>query len=183
MEGNQTLTLALVWQLMRAYTLSLLSKLNEDGTPIVESEIISWANNKVCGPSHCFFIGVDRKVGQHQKWFVLSSTNNCMSSKEICIQYISSWPRGARAHKSSISKTRATRRQCPLSTSSTPWRPGSLTTLSSRLARSSMERSVLSENADSVKNVILPGLPFQCKVCCQHGSKDWSASVCPTWRY
>ena len=47
MEGNQTLTLALVWQLMRAYTLSLLSKLNEDGTPIVESEIISWANNKV----------------------------------------------------------------------------------------------------------------------------------------
>ena len=26
MEGNQTLTLALVWQLMRAYTLSLLSK-------------------------------------------------------------------------------------------------------------------------------------------------------------
>jgi len=47
MEGNQTLTLALVWQLMRAYTLSLLSKLNEDGTPIVESEIISWANNKL----------------------------------------------------------------------------------------------------------------------------------------
>ena len=52
MEGNQTLTLALVWQLMRAYTLSLLSKLNEDGTPIVESEIISWANNKVA--SHYF---------------------------------------------------------------------------------------------------------------------------------
>jgi hypothetical protein len=47
MEGNKTLTLALIWQLMRAYTLSLLSKLNEDGTPIVESEIISWANNKV----------------------------------------------------------------------------------------------------------------------------------------
>jgi plastin-3 len=47
MEGNKTLTLALVWQLMRAYTLSLLSKLNEDGTPIVESEIISWANNKL----------------------------------------------------------------------------------------------------------------------------------------
>merc|ERR1712059_47405 len=31
MEGNKVLTLALVWQLMRAYTLSLLSKLNEDG--------------------------------------------------------------------------------------------------------------------------------------------------------
>ena len=46
-DGNQTLTLALVWQLMRAYTLSLLSQLNSDNTPIVESEIISWANNKL----------------------------------------------------------------------------------------------------------------------------------------
>jgi len=47
MEGNKTLTLALVWQLMKAYTLSLLSQLNSDGTPIVESEIISWANRKL----------------------------------------------------------------------------------------------------------------------------------------
>ena len=30
MEGNQTLTLALVWQLMRAYTLSLLSQVREE---------------------------------------------------------------------------------------------------------------------------------------------------------
>ena len=47
MEGNKTLTLAIVWQLMRAYTLSLLSQLNSDNTPIVESEIITWANNKL----------------------------------------------------------------------------------------------------------------------------------------
>ena len=47
MEGNRTLTLALVWQLMRAYTLALLSQLNSDNTPIVESEIIAWANNKL----------------------------------------------------------------------------------------------------------------------------------------
>merc|ERR1719495_1058085 len=47
MEGNRTLTLALVWQLMRAYTLSLLSQLNEDGTHIVESEIISWTNTRL----------------------------------------------------------------------------------------------------------------------------------------
>jgi len=47
MNGNVTLTLALIWQLMRAYTLSLLTKLNEDGTPIVESEILDWANNKM----------------------------------------------------------------------------------------------------------------------------------------
>jgi len=47
MEGNKTLTLALIWQLMRAYTLALLSQLNSDGTPIVESEIISWANKRL----------------------------------------------------------------------------------------------------------------------------------------
>jgi len=46
-DGNRTLTLALIWQLMRAYTLSLLSKLNTDGTPIVESEIIAWANRRL----------------------------------------------------------------------------------------------------------------------------------------
>ena len=47
-EGNPTLTLALVWQLMRAYTLSILSKLasNESNT-IVEGEIVTWVNNKV----------------------------------------------------------------------------------------------------------------------------------------
>ena len=36
-----------VWQLMKAYTLSLLSRLNPDGTPIVESEILAWANNRL----------------------------------------------------------------------------------------------------------------------------------------
>jgi len=46
-EGNKTLTLALLWQLMRSYTLSLLSRLNTDGTPIVENEIVSWANNRL----------------------------------------------------------------------------------------------------------------------------------------
>jgi plastin-3 len=42
-EGNKTLTLALVWQLMRAYTLSILKNLG-DGHPVVEAEIIKWAN-------------------------------------------------------------------------------------------------------------------------------------------
>jgi len=47
-EGNRTLTLALVWQLMRAYTLSLLSKLNEeDSAPVEDKDIISWANAKL----------------------------------------------------------------------------------------------------------------------------------------
>ena len=45
MEGNKTLTLALVWQLMRAYTLALLSRLGSD-TPVTEAEIVAWANNR-----------------------------------------------------------------------------------------------------------------------------------------
>jgi len=46
MTGNQILTLALIWQLMRKYTLSLLAKLSPDGTPIVETEILNWANQR-----------------------------------------------------------------------------------------------------------------------------------------
>lgn len=47
-EGNPTLTLALVWQLMRAYTLSILSQLADGPNGIVEKEIVEWANKKVC---------------------------------------------------------------------------------------------------------------------------------------
>ena len=37
----------IVWQMMRAYTLALLAKLSPDGSPIVESEIVSWANQRL----------------------------------------------------------------------------------------------------------------------------------------
>jgi len=46
-EGHQMFTLAFVWQLMRAYTLSLLAKLSADGKPVKEAEIIEWTNNKL----------------------------------------------------------------------------------------------------------------------------------------
>jgi plastin-3 len=47
-DGNPTLTLALVWQLMRAYTLVMLSKLaSSDGHPMVEKEIVAWVNEKL----------------------------------------------------------------------------------------------------------------------------------------
>ena len=45
-EGNKKLILAVVWQLMRAYTLSLLAQLGGDGKPIEEKEIIAWTNTK-----------------------------------------------------------------------------------------------------------------------------------------
>ncbi|KAK0054676.1 plastin-1 [Biomphalaria pfeifferi] len=47
-DGNQTLTLALVWQLMRAYTISVLSGLSA-GTNNKNAEklILEWANNRL----------------------------------------------------------------------------------------------------------------------------------------
>lgn len=46
-DGNATLTLALIWQLMRAYTLSILTQLANTGSPIVEKEIVQWVNTKL----------------------------------------------------------------------------------------------------------------------------------------
>lgn len=47
-EGNPTLTLALIWQLMRAYTLSILTQLTSNGdTPIAEKDIVHWVNTKL----------------------------------------------------------------------------------------------------------------------------------------
>ena len=47
MECNPTLTLAIVWQLMRAYTLALLSRLGAGAeTLVTETEIVDWANRR-----------------------------------------------------------------------------------------------------------------------------------------
>jgi len=46
-DGNPTLTLALVWQLMKAYTLSILTNLKGDNHPIVDKEIVAWVNDKL----------------------------------------------------------------------------------------------------------------------------------------
>ncbi|KAG9510996.1 Plastin-3 [Fragariocoptes setiger] len=49
LDANPTLVSAIVWQLMRAYTLSILSQLakSENGKPIDEAGIIEWVNNKL----------------------------------------------------------------------------------------------------------------------------------------
>ena len=46
-DGVVTLTLGLVWQLMRAYTLAVLSQLADSNKPVGEREIIDWANHKL----------------------------------------------------------------------------------------------------------------------------------------
>lgn len=38
---------ALIWQLMRAYTLSILTQLANTGSPMVEKEIVKWVNSKL----------------------------------------------------------------------------------------------------------------------------------------
>jgi len=45
-DKNKNLTLSIVWQLMRAYTLSILQQLSGD-KPITDSDIINWANHKL----------------------------------------------------------------------------------------------------------------------------------------
>ncbi|CAL2052576.1 unnamed protein product [Caenorhabditis brenneri] len=46
-DGNRTLTLALLWQLMRAYTLSVLAKCTSDGRVPTDKDILEWANEKL----------------------------------------------------------------------------------------------------------------------------------------
>jgi hypothetical protein len=45
-EGNKTLTLGIVWQLMRAYTLSLLNELGGEGNKLSDRDIVNWFNAK-----------------------------------------------------------------------------------------------------------------------------------------
>lgn len=45
--SNFSLFTALIWQLMRAYTLSILSRLANTGNPIIEKEIVAWVNSKL----------------------------------------------------------------------------------------------------------------------------------------
>ncbi|EYC08987.1 hypothetical protein Y032_0063g3467 [Ancylostoma ceylanicum] len=53
-DGNQTLTLALVWQLMRAYTLTVLAQCTQSGDSLpADKDIVAWVNQKLasCGKS------------------------------------------------------------------------------------------------------------------------------------
>ena len=47
LDGDKMFTLAIVWQLMKSYILSLLDKIAGQGHPIVDNGIIEWTNNKV----------------------------------------------------------------------------------------------------------------------------------------
>lgn len=42
---------ALVWQLMRAYTLAILRDLTKSDKPIVDQDIVNWANQKLASGS------------------------------------------------------------------------------------------------------------------------------------
>lgn len=46
-DGNKTLTLALVWQLMRFHVVSILKKLSSSGKEITDQDMVDWANKTV----------------------------------------------------------------------------------------------------------------------------------------
>ena len=48
-DGNKTLTLSLVWQMMREHVIQTLKTLSKAGKDITDSDIIAWANDKVKG--------------------------------------------------------------------------------------------------------------------------------------
>lgn len=48
-DGAVTLTLGLVWQLMRANVVKTLKSLSKNGRGVTDSDIIKWANDKVTG--------------------------------------------------------------------------------------------------------------------------------------
>ena len=49
-DGNKVLTLGIVWQLMRAYTLSLLEKLSGASGTIGDAQILDFVNSTVQPP-------------------------------------------------------------------------------------------------------------------------------------
>ncbi len=46
-DGNKTLTLGLVWQLMRFHVVSILKSLSKDGREVTDDDMIKWANSTV----------------------------------------------------------------------------------------------------------------------------------------
>jgi len=46
-EGNPKLVMALLWQTMRAYTMTILQKCTHTDKPVNESEILRWVNDKL----------------------------------------------------------------------------------------------------------------------------------------
>lgn len=63
---------ALIWQLMRAYTLSVLTRLANTGNPIIEKEIVQWVNNKLSNAGKTSSIRsfqVRRQIFSQSSWF------------------------------------------------------------------------------------------------------------------
>lgn len=81
-DGNQTLTLALVWQLMRAYTLAILSKMSDEGKQVVDDDIINWANQRLAeGGKKCSFKSFkDQSLGDGM---LILHLIDCISPKKI----------------------------------------------------------------------------------------------------
>jgi len=46
-DGNKKLILGLVWQLMRSYSLKMLSELGQSGKSATDQDILAWANSRV----------------------------------------------------------------------------------------------------------------------------------------
>jgi plastin-1 len=48
-DGNKSLTLAIVWQLMRLHVVSIIKSLSQGGKDVTEDDMVKWANSVVKG--------------------------------------------------------------------------------------------------------------------------------------
>ncbi|KAL6056274.1 fimbrin [Balamuthia mandrillaris] len=56
-DGNKTLTLALVWQLMRFHVVSILKSLSSGGRDITDQDMVNWANQAVASSGKSSHMG------------------------------------------------------------------------------------------------------------------------------
>jgi len=83
-SGNKTLTLAIVWQLMRHHVVSILKSLSTDGKPVEDKQMIAWANEKVAAA------GKSSKIGSFQDPSLKTShflIDLCYAIRDKAVQY------------------------------------------------------------------------------------------------
>jgi len=75
-DGNHTLTLALVWQLMRTHVLSILRTLGEKAD---ENSIIAWGNNRVSSDKHISSLKDSSLRTSHYFLEILNTIKKCVN--------------------------------------------------------------------------------------------------------
>eukprot|EP01086_Lenisia_limosa_P012781 TRINITY_DN41372_c0_g1_i1.p1 TRINITY_DN41372_c0_g1~~TRINITY_DN41372_c0_g1_i1.p1 ORF type:complete len:617 (-),score=277.55 TRINITY_DN41372_c0_g1_i1:70-1884(-) len=83
-SANKKLILAVVWQLMRIYTINLIQSLSTDGKPVTDSTILTWANNTVQAAGKSSSIANFKDKSLSNCVFLLDLLDSCQPG---CVDY------------------------------------------------------------------------------------------------